>query len=109
MQKPYLIWLAVFVWMPILLLWAAYPKVLSRYPKTYLHCVLGALVVGTAWDIFAVKYGIWGFPDGCCIAHPGLLPWEEYFFIIFVTIYMVSLTLILRERFIMHKKNRKWN
>ena len=94
----YLQWLLLFAIIPTIVLWVFFYAELIKYPRTFLKCVGQALVVGGVWDLFATRIGIWNFPKGCCI-EPRLwyLPWEEWGFLVFVTIYIVTISLVLRK------------
>ncbi len=93
----YLFWLAVFSWLPTVLIWLKYYQKLRRYPQTFLYSVLAALLISVPWDIIAVNQGIWRFPLQNVTGINFLsLPLEEYLFIIFETVFAVSLTLMLK-------------
>lgn len=96
----YIHWLAIFVWLPIIVLWAINWKYLSRYRKTFAYCVIWALLFSIPWDIWAVEAQIWSFPQDTNI---GLwingLPLEEYLFMIFVTILISTIVLLFRKKF----------
>lgn len=100
MNTAYLIWLTIFVWVPIVGLWAYKPKVMWRYRKTLALCIFWALVFSIPWDVWAVRVNVWMFPADTNLGIIlGSLPLEEYFFIIFVTLLVASFTLLLKERF----------
>ncbi|NVM21747.1 MAG: lycopene cyclase domain-containing protein [Desulfobacterales bacterium] len=73
-----------------LLIWAFLVKLKYKVQafKSIKHCVLTMLlffIVGVAWDHFAIYRGHWAFPgDGILGIHLGLMPLEEYLFIIVV-------------------------
>lgn len=97
----YLLWLTIFVWFPTLVLWATNFDILRRYKKTLSFCIFWALVFSLPWDIIAVKSRIWSFPTETNIGLSiGGLPLEEYFYIIFVTFFVSSLTLVLKNRLV---------
>lgn len=101
---PYIEVLFWFCWVPSLLIWSRYYKILARYPKTFIKCIVVVLALAIPWDWFAVGAKIWYFPAGCCIAgHLYNIPWEEIMFMITFTIYIVSLALLFRHKFI-----KKW-
>ena len=96
----YLLWFTIFVWLPLFVFWIFNFELLRRFKKTLIFCVFWALVFSVPWDIWAVRTKIWVFPPennlGILI---GGLPLEEYLFIIFVTLWVSTITLILREKF----------
>ena len=96
----YIYWLTIFVWLPTIVLWAINWKYLSQYKKTFLYCIIWALIFSIPWDIWAVKAQIWNFPQDTNIGlWIGGLPIEEYFFMVFVTVLISTVVLLLRKRF----------
>lgn len=96
----YLLWLAVYVWLPIAALWASNAKTVWRYKKTLGFCVLGAMLVSIPWDIWATQTNAWLFPSTSVIGIYFFgLPVEEYFFIACVTLLVATITLVVRDRF----------
>src|ERR1700704_3541315 len=86
LSMSYLTWLALFAWIPTLVLWWKYHTVLSRYKMTLFYCILFALLEEVPWDNFAVGNAIWYFPEGGSLGlRIGILPLEEYLFIITVS------------------------
>jgi lycopene cyclase domain-containing protein len=95
----YIYWLSIFVWLPIIVLWAMNWTYLSRYTRTFLYCVIWSLLFSIPWDIWAVKAQIWIFPQNTNVGlQIGGLPLEEYFFMIFVTILISTVVLLLRKK-----------
>ncbi len=93
----YLAWLAVFTWLPTLLIWLKNHQQLKKYPRTFLFSILAGLSFALPWDIIAVKQEIWHFPPENIIGIYFLsLPLEEYLFIIFETLFVASLTVALK-------------
>lgn len=100
MKTAYLIWLAIFVWVPLIGLWAYKPKVMWRYRKTLCLCIFWALVFSVPWDLWAVRVKVWLFPADTNIGIIlGSLPLEEYLFIVFVTLLVSTFTLLLKDKF----------
>ena len=96
----YIYWLTLFVWLPIIVLWAINWKYLSKYRKTFLYCTIWALIFSIPWDIWAVKAEIWNFPHDTNVGVLiGGLPLEEYFFMIFVTVLISTVVMLLRKKF----------
>ena len=95
----YIYWLIIFVWLPIIVLWAINWKYLSQYKKTFLYCIIWALIFSIPWDVWAVQTQIWLFPQDTNIGFwIGGLPLEEYLFMIFVTLLISTIALLLRKR-----------
>ncbi len=104
----YLIWLAVFVWLPLFVLWAKNIELVRKHTKTLAVCVMGSLMVAVPWDSWATARGMWLFPNNNVIGVYIInLPIEEYLFIIFVTLLSSTATLVLRERFLGPKNQRR--
>ena len=94
----YLIWLAIFMGLPLLLLmrWRAlfWPR-----RRALALAVLGSLAGGWAWDALSVRLGIWFYvPDfiiGLWIAG---LPIEEWLWIIGVTLLFGLTAIVILEQ-----------
>ena len=94
----YLFWLLVFLWGPQLVLFLFYGPMLWRYRKTLILCMISALIFSVPWDWWAISSGTWMFPAGGNLGvRIGASPLEEYLFIIFATLFMSSITLVLRN------------
>jgi len=95
LPSPYLNWLFYFVWLPTIILWIIYWRILIKYRAIFVRAVLGALLFSIPWDILAYLTRIWIWPKGCCVGlRIAYLPIEEYCFLIFVTIVVVTVTLV---------------
>jgi len=95
----YILWLSIFVWLPLIILWALNWNYLSQYKKTFLYCAGWALLFSIPWDIWAIQTRIWIFPPETNIGiWIGGLPMEEYFYIIFVTVLISTITLLIKKR-----------
>lgn len=95
LPSPYLSWLFWFVWLPTGILWVLFWKLLIKYKAIYIRAVVAALIFSVPWDVLAYQTKIWQWPQTCCVGpRIAYLPLEEYFFLIFVTIYIVTFTLI---------------
>jgi len=64
-----------------------------------LFCVSWALVFSVPWDLWAIRTNIWMFPGTTNVGLWFGLPLEEYFFIMFVTLLLSSITIVLKVRF----------
>lgn len=104
----YLQWLAIFIILPTALLWVFEHSLYWKYRRVFLKCILIFLAFGLVWDAFAVKAHIWRWPEECCVL-PRVyeIPGEEILWIVSVTISIVSVTLLVRERFKTHHKHSK--
>ncbi|MEM7225959.1 MAG: lycopene cyclase domain-containing protein [Pseudomonadota bacterium] len=95
----YIKWLAIFVWLPLGLLWLTNFAILWRCKRTICFCIFWALVFSIPWDLWATLTVIWSFPADTNL---GIwifgLPLEEYLFISTVTAFIASLALVLRGR-----------
>ncbi len=95
----YLLWLVIFAFLPTIILWWRYYIVLSRYKTTVFYCILFALSIEIPWDMLAVSNTIWYFPEGGSLGlHIGILPIEEYLFMITVTAFIVTTAIVYRYK-----------
>jgi len=95
----YLKWLTIFLWLPLLILWATNLRTLWQYKRTISFCVFWALVIVFPWEYWAVHTQIWIFPPETNLGILlGGIPLEEYLFIVFATILVCTITLLFRER-----------
>lgn len=107
-DTPYLAWLFIFIVAPTLIMWSVFYSSLWKYKKTFIHCIITALLAGLLWDIFAIATKMWTWPDGCCVLpRVGPLPLEEVLFIVFVTCLVCTTTLVAREIYLSHLKHGK--
>ena len=94
----YLIWLALFIGVPLLglLRWRA---ALWRQRRALGWATLGSLVGGWAWDAWAVQFGVWYYAPGNNVGWWFLgLPLEEWLWIVGVTLMFGGLTVVLMEQ-----------
>lgn len=98
-SATYLIWLGLFLGVPILVLAAIGGRVWWRERRALGWTLLGAAGGGWAWDFSAIQLGFWSFNG---IHQTGIvflgLPLEEWLWILGVTALFAGLTLILRPR-----------
>lgn len=81
----YWIWLAIFVFIPIIAMLVWKKELILKFKKTILLCGIGSLVVAVPWDHFAIKDGLWWFPESEILGFWFWgLPIEEWFFIFFI-------------------------
>ncbi len=95
----YILWLVIFIWIPTAILWYFNYPLLLRYKKTLVCVILGALIVSTAWDLWAVPRRVWVFPQ---VGHLNIyilgIPLEEYLFFMTVTLLIASVVLVVKYR-----------
>jgi lycopene cyclase domain-containing protein len=95
----YLVWLALFVGLPLLGLTVCCRKVLWRQRRAIAWVLAGSLVGGWAWDALAVRFGLWTYDPDAIVGWWFLgLPLEEWLWIVGVTLLFAWLTLILAAR-----------
>lgn len=96
----YLLWLALCIGVPLLVLWGWAGHRVVRHWSALAWTLLGALLFGWWWDGLAIQVGIWFYHD----AHIsgvwlGGMPIEEWLWIAGVVLLFGSLTVLLQERF----------
>lgn len=95
----YLRWLAVFLALPLAVMWATHLGLLWSQRRAILAGALWALLFSVPWDFWAIRMRVWTFPSD---THLGLwiggLPLEEYLFIVGATMFVASVTLVLGAR-----------
>jgi lycopene cyclase domain-containing protein len=98
-QWTYLIWLALFIGLPVAFLWWRWPQAIWRQRRALGWTVLGSLVGGWLWDFAAIEVGVWYY-DPAYIAGVWLLgmPLEEWLWIVGVTLLFGSVTVVWMER-----------
>jgi lycopene cyclase domain-containing protein len=95
----YVVWLAIFAWLPLAVLWAGFFKLLIRYKGTLTACVVAALMFSIPWDYWATATRIWNYPDGRNIGFWILgVPLETWLFIISITLLISSITIVLKYK-----------
>jgi lycopene beta-cyclase len=95
----YLIWLALFVGIPLLAMALTHAPLLWRRRRALAWVTLGCLVGGWGWDVLAVQFGLWHFEDGVIVDVWFLgLPLEEWLWIVGTTLMFSVLTLIIAQR-----------
>lgn len=95
----YLIWLALFLGLPILYLCARWPSVLWSRRRALAWTMLGALVGGWLWDGLAIHYHIWYYDPTKIVGIWWLgMPLEEWLWIAGVTFLFGCTAIVLIER-----------
>ena len=104
----YILWLVVFVWLPLSVLWIIYRCLVWNHKKTLIVCVIGALLFGIPWEIYAIGSGVWYFLPSSILGIYFLnIPIEEILFIVFTTLLISTIILILKQyRFFITKTKR---
>ncbi|MCA9324527.1 lycopene cyclase domain-containing protein [Candidatus Saccharibacteria bacterium] len=94
----YVVWLLLVVWIPLGVLWLRHFNYLKHYVRTFRFVVIASLIIAIPWDILAVQSDIWHYFDG---HHLGIwllgLPIEEYLYILTVSVYVATATLLIRR------------
>ena len=95
----YLIWLALFIGLPLILLAGWRRRALQRRSRGLAWVLLGSLIGGWAWDALAVRWGLWYYNSehlvGFWLAG---LPLEEWLWIGSVTLLFSGLTVPRADR-----------
>ena len=95
-QATYLIWLALFIALPLALLWLIWPRVLWAQRRALAWTTVGALVGGWLWDGLAIQVGVWYYTRENIAGHWFLgMPLEEWLWIVGVTLLFGSVTVVL--------------
>ena len=102
----YIIWLMLFVGLPLLALIAAARGALWRHQRALAWTLAGALAGGWAWDAGIVVLGTWDYdPNNIVNIWIAGLPLEEWLWIIGVTLMFATITILLEEREVRIKRN----
>jgi lycopene cyclase domain-containing protein len=98
-QATYLIWLALFLALPIVLLWLCWPAAIWAQRRALLWTTAGALVGGWLWDGLAIQVRVWHFaPENIAGLWILGMPIEEWLWIAGVTLFFGSVTVVLKTR-----------
>jgi lycopene cyclase domain-containing protein len=109
MVSPYITWLLIFGFLPVSVMWLFFYKYLWKYRQVFVWSTIFTLIFGAAWDVFAIKYKIWGWPKECCVL-PRIsndLPTEEFLFMVMTGFYTSTMTLVARDIFLNHQKLKR--
>ena len=92
----YMIWLALFIGLPLLALAVAIRRALWRRRRALLWTLAGALAGGWAWDALAVRLGAWYYDSNNILnIWIGGLPIEEWIWIAGVTLLFGCVTVVI--------------
>jgi lycopene cyclase domain-containing protein len=95
----YLIWLGLFIGLPLLGLGLRQGRVIWRQRRALAWTVVGSLAGGWLWDAAAVRVGLWYYnPDFLIGWWWAGLPLEEWLWIVGVTLLFGAITLLVIER-----------
>ena len=98
-QLTYIIWLVLFIGLPLLALIVVGHRALWRRRVAFVWVLAGALVGGWAWDALIVRIGGWYYdPNNILNVWLAGLPLEEWIWILGVTLLFGGLTVLLEER-----------
>ena len=91
----YWIWLVIFVFIPMAIMVTWKKNLLLKFKKTIVLCGIGSLVFAVPWDHFAIRDGLWWFPENEILGIWFLgLPVEEWCFIFFIGMEVAMMALI---------------
>jgi lycopene cyclase domain-containing protein len=96
----FIVWLSVFIWIPTVILWIKYHKILMKYKNTLMFVVLGSIPFGIIWEHIAIKDNIWFYP-GNNILNKWIwgVPVEEWLFILSFPWMVFTLSILLNKMF----------
>lgn len=98
-QATYLIWLAIFLALPIAFLWLRWPGEIWSQRRALGWTVVGAMVGGWLWDGISIQASVWYYdPANIAGLWLGGMPLEEWLWIVGVTLMFGSLTIVVMER-----------
>ncbi|SRR6266545_7125123 len=95
----YVVWLALFIGLPLLALLAAARRALWRRRRALGWMLAGALAGGWAWDVLAVRLGVWYYDSNNILnVWIGGLPLEEWLWTAGITLLFGCVTILVVER-----------
>lgn len=96
----YLLFLTFFFAAPLVVLWIFQAKVVSQYKKTFLLTTILTFLFGVTWDMLSVVTGLWRYDVGPTLGlWFGVLPLEEYLFTLIFPLFVVTVTIVVRQMF----------
>ena len=93
----YLLWNTAALIVPLSIMWALYPRVLSKYIFLMLQITMLSALFGIAWDAVAVWLDIWPYGAGTLGIRLLHLPLDDYMFILLAPLVVSSAALCLRK------------
>ena len=98
-QPTYLIWLALFIALPIGFRGLRWPREVWGKRRALGWTLVGGMVGGWLWDGISIQASVWYYdPANIAGIWFGGMPLEEWLWIVGVTLMFGSLTIILMER-----------
>lgn len=95
----YLVWLGLFIGLPLAVLWARWRQALWRQRRALGWTLLGALVGGWLWDGVAIQARVWRYNPAYIAGVWWLgMPLEEWLWVAGVALMFGSLTVVLMAR-----------
>ena len=97
----YLVFLAIFFWLPLVALWVTHRELLWRYRRTLALVLVPTFLLGVPWDILSVVTGLWWYDTGVPSLNIWPTPWlplEEFLFTATYPLWLGTLILVLRSR-----------
>ena len=95
----YLFYMALFCWVPLLILSLKYHRYLKKYYAVFIKLLLICLPLGIAWDNFGIYFRAWTFVAEKELGiHIFLMPIESLLFTITVAIIICLVTIVLYEK-----------
>ena len=107
-MTPYITWLLIFICLPTAVQWAFFYKHLWKYRVVFMFIMFASMVFGVTWDYYAIWQKIWWWPAKCC-SLPRIhgLPLEELLFMCFTSLYLSTLTIVVRDIIKTHRHLKK--
>lgn len=99
LMTNYLRFIAFFLWIPLLFVILARPKLLWRYRKTLTLVTLFTFLFGVPWDALSIATGLWWYDLSPTIGNFFLLglPIDEFILILTFPVLIGSFTLIAKH------------
>lgn len=109
MFSAYLTWVLIFFLTPSVLLWLFYWRHLWKYRLIFIFIIACSIAMAFLWDFYAVRYSIWGWPEGCCSLARihGSIPLDEVLWATFGAIYICTVTIVIRDILLTHRKLKR--
>jgi len=96
----YLVYMAVFCWLPLAYLWIRYRKVVSKYKTPVMKLLTASiLLIYVPWDNLAVYFDVWSYPPEKNLGVYLLFsPLETLLFSVSVVLAISFVTILLYEK-----------
>ena len=102
-MSVYLIFLAIFFFLPTFLLWFVWWQTLWHYKKVFLYTLIPTCLFGVPWDLLSVKSGLWGYDSAPTLGiwvfgtHATGLPIEELGFTLLFPIFLTTVVIVAKK------------